>query len=299
MRTIGHLAGEKEARTFGDWLYVQGVKNHIEQDGTHWLIWVEDEDRLEEASRLLAEFRENPGDPKYATQAKAAPAQRQAEQADQEKWEKRLRDRRHLFRPVRGYGFGPLTFVLIVACVIIFVLMKFGRDPMAVKALLITNVELDGDYLTFNKTLPELRSGQIWRLFTPMLIHFNILHILFNMLWLKDLGSMIEGRQSSMTLAILALATAAGSNLAQFYWNGPMFGGMSGVVYALLGYIWLRGKYDPGSGLFVPPPTVIMMLIWFVAGWTGLLGPIANMAHGAGLVMGMAWGFFSSLRYRR
>jgi GlpG protein len=78
-----------------------------------------------------------------------------------------------------------------------------------------------------------------------------------------------------------------------------MFGGMSGVVYALLGYVWMRGKYDPASGLFVPPPTVTMMLIWFVAGWTGILGPIANMAHGAGLVLGMAWGYFSSWRYRR
>jgi GlpG protein len=299
MRTIGHLETERAARTFGDWLYVQGVKNHVEEDGPHWLIWVEDEDRLDEASRWLGEFRTSPADAKYTAQAKAAPAQRQAEQEDQAKWEKRLRDRRHLFRPVRGYGFGPLTFALIVACVIIFVLMKFGREPMAVKALLITNVQVDGDYLSWNARLPELRSGQIWRLFTPMLIHFNILHILFNMLWLKDLGSMIEARQSTLTLALLALVTAAGSNLAQYFWAGPMFGGMSGVVYALLGYVWMRGKYDPASGLFVPPPTVTMMLIWFVAGWTGILGPIANMAHGAGLVLGMAWGYFSSWRYRR
>jgi membrane associated rhomboid family serine protease len=40
-----------------------------------------------------------------------------------------------------------------------------------------------------------------------------------------------------------------------------------------------------------------MMLIWLVACFTGLLGPIANYAHLAGLLMGMAWGWISSLKY--
>ena len=79
---------------------------------------------------------------------------------------------------------------------------------------------------------------------------------------------------------------------------GPVFGGMSGVVYGLLGYVWIRGKFDPGSGLYLHSYTVTMMIIWFVACLTGVLGPIANTAHAAGLVMGMAWGYLSSLRYR-
>jgi GlpG protein len=119
------------------------------------------------------------------------------------------------------------------------------------------------------------------------------------MLWLRDLGSMIEGRQSTGQLAVLVLTIAAGSNLAQFFYRGaPNFGGMSGVVYGLLGYIWLRGKFDPASGLFLHPSTVVMMLIWLVAGFTGVLGPIANFAHLAGLMMGVVWGYLSSLRHR-
>ena len=91
---------------------------------------------------------------------------------------------------------------------------------------------------------------------------------------------------------------AAGSNVAQFYHHGPVFGGMSGVVYGLLGYVWLRGKFDPASGLFVHSSTVTMMLIWLVACYVGLLGNIANTAHLVGLLMGAAWGYLSSLRYR-
>ena len=118
------------------------------------------------------------------------------------------------------------------------------------------------------------------------------------MLWLRDLGSMIEGRQTSWHLAILALVIAAGSNLAQFYVSrSPVFGGMSGVVYGLLGYVWIRGKLDPASGLFLHQSTVVMMMIWLVLCFTGLLGPVANYAHLAGLLMGMAWGYVSSLRH--
>jgi GlpG protein len=151
----------------------------------------------------------------------------------------------------------------------------------------------------WDPSLPEIRHGEIWRLFTPILIHFSILHILFNMLWLRDLGSMIEARQSSVLLALLVLVIAAGSNLAQVYiGKAPNFGGMSGVVYGLLGYVWIRGRFDPGSGLFVHQTTVTMMLIWLVACFSGILGPIANTAHVVGLLMGSIWGYLASLRYR-
>jgi GlpG protein len=73
---------------------------------------------------------------------------------------------------------------------------------------------------------------------------------------------------------------------------------MSGVVYGLLGYVWIRGKFDPASGLYLHRSTVIMMLIWLVAGFARVLGPIANYAHLGGLLIGMAWGWLSSLKYR-
>jgi membrane associated rhomboid family serine protease len=41
-----------------------------------------------------------------------------------------------------------------------------------------------------------------------------------------------------------------------------------------------------------------MMLIWLGAGFARVLGPIANYAHLGGLLMGMAWGWLSSLKYQ-
>ena len=122
-----------------------------------------------------------------------------------------------------------------------------------------------------------------------------VLHIVFNLLWLRDLGTMIEQRQSGWHLLALILVIGTLSNLGQWWMEGPRFGGMSGVVYGLLGYIWIRGKFDPRSGLFLHRETVTMMILWLVLCFTGALGPIANTAHTVGLIAGMAWGFLSSI----
>jgi len=297
MRLIGYLENEPHARTFADFLLVQGIDAELEfQKGDGWGIWIRDEDKLEPAAQLLTGFRENPSDPRYHGEAQGAAQLRVAEEKSQEAYRKRQRNRRHLFRPLTGYGFGPLTFALIAASVVVFIFSRFGTDFEPIRALYISDYfENHRDLATM---LPEVRHGEIWRLFTPVLIHMSLMHIVFNMLWLRDLGSMIEGRQGTGHLAILVIVFAVISDFAQYYVVGPRFGGMSGVVYGLMGYIWIRGKFDPGSGLFLHPSTVIMMLVWFVLCYTGWLGPVANAAHAAGLILGVAWGYLSSLRHR-
>ena len=296
MRLIGHLAEEKGARTFGDYLYVQGIENHLEHEKPDgWGIWINDEDRIEEAAKLLAAFRSNPADAKYRAEAKVAPELRAEAEKREAKYRKKLSDRRQLFRPLGTYGFGPLTFALIALSVTVFLLSRLGKDPQPILSLFITDFTAS---TPLGVNLPEIRHGQLWRLITPIFIHFSVLHVLFNMLWLRDLGSMIESRQSIGQLAILVAAIAACSNLGQFWFGGPVFGGMSGVVYGLLGYVWMRGKFDPASGLYVHPSTVTMMIIWFFACFTPIVPHVANAAHAVGLIMGIAWGYLSSLRYR-
>ena len=296
MRLIGHLAEEKAARTFADYLYVQKIESQLEFDKAEgWGIWINDEDQLEAATGLLTSFRLNPADPKYRAQAKTAADLRAEAEKDEANYRKKVSDRRHLFKPLHNYGFGPLTFALIVTSVVVCLLSRFGNDPQRILGLFMTDFS---NANPFGPSLPEIRHGELWRLITPIFIHFGPLHILFNMLWLRDLGSMIEDRQSSRQLAILVVAIAASSNLGQFWVAGPVFGGMSGVVYGLLGYIWMRGKFDPGSGLYLHPTTLTMMIIWFFACFTPIIPHVANGAHGVGLVMGIAWGYVSSLRYR-
>jgi GlpG protein len=296
MRLIGHLADQNAARTFGDCLYVRGIENQLEHDGSQgWGIWIAEEDKLQEASVLLGAFRANPADPQFKSQARAAENLRAEKEKSEEAYRKRLRGRRHLFRPLRDYRFGPLTFGLICVSAVATFKANWGSDPDSVQAWFICDPFARP---SLEALLTMLKSGEVWRLVTPIFLHFGILHIVFNMLWLADLGSMIEGRQGTLTLGLLVLCLAVFSNLIQYFWAGPFFGGMSGVVYGLLGYVWIRGKFDPGSGLYVQPTTVVMMMIWLVAGMLNLIPQVANGAHVGGLIGGVAWGYASSLRHR-
>ena len=298
MRLIGHLDSEVGARTFGDYLFVQGIENQIElhkDDG--WAVWINDEDKIERAAGMLKAFQQAPGDPKYQAEAKNAARLRSEQEKEVADYTKKIKTRRQLVGPTGPYGFGPLTLALITISAGVFILSRFGEDFHVIRRLSITELLL-GNWRDFSSMLEEIRHGQVWRLITPIFIHYNWVHILFNMLCLRDLGSMIEARQSWLQLLILVLVIGVCSNLGQYYVSGPDFGGMSGVIYGLLGYVWIRGRFDPGSGLFLHPSTVTMMLIWFVLCFTPLLGHFANTAHAVGLVMGVAWGYLSSLPHR-
>jgi GlpG protein len=65
---------------------------------------------------------------------------------------------------------------------------------------------------------------------------------------------------------------------------------MSGVLYGLFGYIWLRSQCDPNSGLGLSSATVAMMIVWFFLCLFGVIGNVANGTHVVGFILGMAWG---------
>jgi GlpG protein len=294
MRRIGQISDESSARRFSDYLYVKGIENRIEtSDGEMWNVWVHDEHQLIQAKRLLAEFQNNPDDAKYRNARETAHQQRKQEKEEFKAYQKRFLNADKIF-PGGISRIGRLTVILIAISVIVAVISVLGKNMAVVRYLLISEYRVINPSVPWYMGLVEISKGQIWRIFTPIFLHFGFLHILFNMLWLRDLGTMIEKQQNTWILGLLVIVIAPISNLAQYAVSGPMFGGMSGVVYGLLGYIWIRGKYDPFSGLYLHRQTVTMMIIWFFLCLTGLMGNIANMAHGAGLAIGMVWGFISA-----
>jgi GlpG protein len=135
----------------------------------------------------------------------------------------------------------------------------------------------------------HLKRGQVWRLITPIFIHWGILHLIFNLFWLRDLGGMIEVQRGTRVLLPLVLVVAILSNIAQYYHHGPSgFGGMSGVNYGLFAYVWIKGRYQPYLGLGISQQSTMILIAWLFLCMTGLVGDIANTAHVVGLIVGGA-----------
>jgi len=295
MRLIGQLPNESSASTFSDYLYVQGIANEVEAEKDGWAVWIHSEDEWPRAKEMLAAFLGNPADPKYRQEAGRARELRSAAEAKVQEIESRVFDRTKVFRASMPYGVGPLTAVLIGLCLTVQLLRVGGYEEQILRELFMTEILEASGYYKFSSVLLEIRQGEFWRLFTPVLVHGGWVHLLLNMMWLLDLGSMIEGRQGTGRLGLLVVVVGVLSNLGQFYVKGPFFCGMSGVVYGLMGYVWIKGKFDLSSGLFLHPHTVVMMLGWFFLCLFGAIPGIANGAHAVGLVLGVAWGYLSSL----
>lgn len=141
----------------------------------------------------------------------------------------------------------------------------------------------------------DIKSGQLWRLITPVFLHFGMIHLLFNMYWLWSLGGLLEVRYGSGRFLLLFLLTAMLSNVAQALIGGPNFGGMSGVNYGLFGYMYLHGKFHPAPSFQPDRQTVFIMLAWLVLCFSGLMGTIANWAHLFGFLTGAAAGFGNAM----
>ena len=144
-----------------------------------------------------------------------------------------------------------------------------------------------GAFQIRNANFYNIQRGELWRLVTPIFLHFSLLHIIFNMMALVVLGTAIEYRRGAFRFGLMVLVIAIGSNVAQFIMTGPSFGGMSGVVYGLFGYLWIKGKFDLDFGIRLNQQSITSMLLWLVLCMTGVLGPIANAAHVVGLIIGV------------
>ena len=129
-----------------------------------------------------------------------------------------------------------------------------------------------GNTVQFSTAEQAMVNGEYWRLVTPIFLHFGVFHLAFNGLWLWELGRRIEPLTGSVHMSVVALLMAIASNLGQYLWSGPsLFGGMSGVVYGLLGYVWIRHKVDPRPVLEIPAGLLGFMLFWLLLGMSGFM----------------------------
>ena len=189
-----------------------------------------------------------------------------------------------------------MTGAVLLLTLLVAVFTLLGDNFSTLRWLTFQDFHIQGEYLYFQPWLTGLEVGQWWRLVSPMFIHFGVLHLAMNSLWYWELGRRVEFRHGGFTLLSLSLLFGLLSNLAQFWFGGPsLFGGLSGVLYGLLGYCWIFQLLAPTPAYQLPRGVLAMMLIWLLVCLSGVIdtlgfGSIANAAHVGGLVAGCAAG---------
>jgi GlpG protein len=301
MRQIWIFDRAKQAEACSDFLASQNIANTLMAgDGDAQELWVREETDLPRARELLQEYLADPQASRFQ-QARKEGRRRKKEQERKVRQPDTILDARTtIFNRSAAVPRGAVTLLLIVVCGAVFVFSKFGEDLFYLRPFLISGTRVLPDQgMVWIPLWESLKNGDLWRLFTPIFIHFGFMHILFNMMWLLDLGSMVEQRRGSFFLVFFVAMISASSNVAQYFFGNPLFGGMSGVNYGLVGYIWMKGRYDPGSGLGLHRNTIVMMVFWYLACLVGIIPNVANAAHTVGFAGGLAWGFLTSLKFRQ
>ena len=315
MRQLCTLDNEIQAQQFTAYLFTLGIHAAVDADispgdppTTSWIIWILEEDDLEQSRKELEGFRENPEDSRYSEAVEQAgqlmkeeaehKARVQNQQVDiQGRWRNQSANSRR----------RRLTITLLMVCVAVFLFSGYGekQDGTVMRALQFIDLPAAKAAGSPDRYY-SLKQGQVWRLVTPIFIHLDLMHLVFNMLWLYQLGSILESRYTPARFGLLVLFAGIAGVVAQscmpFEWGGSILGGgMSGVVFGLLGFLWVKSRYDPDSGLMLNNNVFIFMMAWLVLGFSGILESafgwnIANWAHAGGLVAGMLSAFISIRR---
>lgn len=231
------------------------------------MLWVYEPDHQEVVKRLFAQFEQQP----FLNEVNTV----------------------SVVRKVPWWRF-PVSLMIVLASVLGFWVVAFDHLSW------LNYLSFQGFDLTSNKLLVNdsdkikalLLQGEWWRIWTPMFLHFDLMHVVFNITIFWFLGSQLEKIQGSVFLLGFIVVVAAASNMAQFgYSPHRLFGGMSGVNYGLLAYVFVLLKcsrkraFSLPQGFFIV--SVIMMMLGFFDVFLLFGYAIANWAHLSGFLAGV------------
>lgn len=309
MRRIGNLPGENQANRFCDFLQTQSIDAKASSTdesapptSTKHDIWIRHEQDVTRARELFSEFESNPTAKEYDVSAEAARQRKQKSQEIAQKIAAQKKSQLQIRRSGGGLGGGshstgaiPVTIGFVVLATVIGFVTNFSN----LRATDVTGIRLFNalscvDFQTFQVTgdlMASIKRGEIWRIFTPMLLHGSMMHLAFNMLNLVFLGGVVERIQGHWFFLFLFLVCGGIGTLTQMLmpqaWGGGQVIGASGGVLGIFGFIWIRPKIQLGYPVEIPPIGVIYMLGFIALCFTPLMPNIANGAHIGGLLTGM------------
>lgn len=277
---------------FSRWLMAQGIAHRITEEQGQQVVFMADDRHKAQIQSVLRRYLE---DSAFRGEIHGQLAQHGSE--------------RRAFKPAPVVNYprampsqAPIIYCLITLSILVAVFTDFGQGGPILRMLLIVDpFQFDGNLSSFNARVEILQAtllaGELWRLLSPDFIHFSVLHITFNLLMLWILGGQLEIQKGSIAFLLQVIFVSSISNVAQFFDSGYLFGGLSGVVYGLVGYCWVWKRVAPE--IFFPDALMKFSVVWLLIGYTPLtewvgLGRMANSAHLYGLIAGIVWGLITA-----
>ncbi len=264
------ISNPRLAQAFVDYMATCNVVLEVRPDTQGAEIWLADDEQLPLVQQELEQFLLEPLNPRY-----------QAASWQSGNLHSNLSYQRFSYLQTLRSQAGPLTLSVMVLCIAIYILMQIVGDAAVMSWLAWPRDE--SQYL------------QLWRWVSHGFLHFSLLHILFNLMWWWYLAGQMEKRLGTSKLLVLTVVSALFSGWGQSLFSGVNFGGLSGVVYALMGYVWLTGERAPERGISLPRGLMAFSVLWLIAGYFDVLGlSIANAAHVSGLIIGLLMAFWDT-----
>ena len=187
----------------------------------------------------------------------------------------------------------PVTFGLISACVLVYVLVALQGAAVGV-SLNVGLVQQPREVLSLGALIPALvAEGEAWRLITSAFLHSGFVHLALNMLSLYFLGSFAEVTFGRGRFLALYLTSGIAGGLAYLYFgsfNAPAVGA-SGAIFGLLGGVFgfaiRRGTFSTRN-----PVISQLLLLTAINLFLGATIPgVSNTAHIGGLLGGLVFGY--------
>ncbi|EAQ79072.1 rhomboid family intramembrane serine protease [Blastopirellula marina] len=310
MRQIGAIASDQEAARFVDYLLTQGIEAKSDPRNGEFTIWIHDESHIDQARSELQAYLSNPNDQRYADASKEANSIRKVEYLKDEQRRKNVHDMRG---KLGGAGMmarmAPVTMTIMWICIGVTAVSFFApnffpglRGNWLIDWLTFAPYSMLPAAMLKHDPFVAIEAGQVWRLITPIFPHGGLMHIAFNMYMWYSFGGILERRLGSGRYLMMVLGLAIFGNVAAASASIFITGnaselyaiGISGVLFGLFGFAWVKSTFEPQFGIYLPSQSVLMMMLWFGLCWLGFVGNIANWGHTCGLIAGVIAGFIPS-----
>lgn len=130
-----------------------------------------------------------------------------------------------------------------------------------------------------------VNSGRWWTLITAIYLHGGILHILFNLLWIRQLGPMVEGLYGSARFILIFTISGVLGFILSYLTGTSLTVGASGSIFGLLGALIYYGRSRGGVfGEIIYPQILSWAVVLFLFGF--IFPSIDNFAHLGGFIGG-------------